>query len=219
MVYTPLASTADLEASSLVEVVRDVPEPHRAALMIRASRSIESQCERRFAPFTITETGRASTVDIDDSGGDIGGPVPWAVSIAQSRARSLGGAGDLVRHIFLREYPPQWSELWVGALVSVWVDPGLAGSYQVPLGGVQYEPDTGHIRLALGTYVPMGSTVRVTYSGGYSPVPDDLLQACLYEATEMAFHELLPEKKGDVDMGALASIKDRMLAGYVREQP
>ncbi len=218
MAYTPLAQSSDLQASPLVEVFRDITA-HESALLTRASRSIEAICERRLTPFTITESSRADTLDIDDDGGDIGGPVQWAASLAQSRSRALGGDGGMVRHLFLREYPPQWADLWVGALVAVWSDPALAGSFQIPLPGIQYEPDTGHVRLSLGTYVPTGSTLRVTYSGGYNPVPDDLIQASLYAATEMALIELTPEKRGDVDVGELRSVKDQLLAPYMREQP
>jgi hypothetical protein len=83
---------------------------------------------------------------------------------------------------------------------------------------VQYETDTGHVRFNLGSYVPQGSTLSVTYSGGYSTIPDELVQACILRAAKIALVDLNPQQKNavDIDVQNLESeIKD-LLTDYVR---
>lgn len=219
MAYTPLATVNDLVATPLSEIVRDFPGAQDGTLMVRASRSVETYCERRLAPFTKSETKRVDDYDVEDQDADWSGPLPSSAILGLSRARSMGGASALVRTINLREWPPRWEELWTGSLVSVVAYPPLAGSVTIPTSGIQFEPDIGHMRLSLGTYVPMGSTVVITYTGGYTTVPDDLIQATIFEAIEQAFVWISSERKGDVDLSELRTKKQELLAPYVREQP
>lgn len=218
MAYTPLAQASDFDATPLAEIIRDMSTQQQTSLLIKASRSIEAYCERRLSPFSITETHRADDFDVEDQDADYAGPLPSSALLGMSRARSMGGASTLVRTLNLREWPPLWPDLWVGSVTSVTAYPPLAGSVSVATSGIQFEPDTAHIRFALGTYIPMGSTVAVVYSGGYNPVPDELVQACLFEAAEQAFIWISPGRSGDLNIADLRLKREELLAPYCREQ-
>ena len=53
--------------------------------------------------------------------------------------------------------------------------------------------DVGHVWFQLGLFLPIGSRVRVTYSGGYTTTPASLVKACCYMAASLVIRELQPE--------------------------
>ncbi|RCH70441.1 hypothetical protein DT019_02850 [Streptomyces sp. SDr-06] len=185
-------------------------------LMLQATRACESACDRRLAPFTgVVETQRADAMDIEDAM-DAYVPLDPTSQLGFSRAQSLGST-LLTRHFWVREHPPRYPELWTGSISSISLFRSFSGQQSVSVSAIQYEPDTGHVRFALGTFVPPGTTIQVVYSGGYSTVPADLVQACQYMAASMAVKQLDPvDGRSGHDPDALRSDALEMLAPYTR---
>jgi hypothetical protein len=44
----------------------------------------------------------------------------------------------------------------------------------------------------LGLFIPIGSWIKVTYSGGYTTVPADLVRACKWMAAAIICREIDP---------------------------
>ena len=183
--------------------------------MTRASRAVESYCNARLSPFTLTESCRAQAVDPDEQI-DAYTPLDQIGMLGLSRAQSLGSS-ELVRHTWVRERPRVWVDQWVGSVSNVVIYRSFSGSQTVTASALQYETDTGHIRFAFGTYVPQGSTIVVTYSGGYNPIPDDLIQATVYKATEIALLDLEPEARPEIDLSELIAATATLLSPYVAD--
>ena len=115
-----------------------------------------------------------------------------------------------------------WEELWTGSVTAIELRRAFGGNYDyapADLANVQFEPENGHIRLQLGTFAPIGTTVRVTYTGGYAPVPDDLIQATILRAAMLALTEMLPmaAKAGDLDRAQLERDFELLAGPYVRQ--
>jgi len=223
--YTPLASYADLSAGPLVAITSSFTGGEQTNLMTRASRALEVQAGRRLAQFSgLVETHTLQALDIDDA--EVGAyvPLPESAVMGISRAQSLG-ISNLVRHLWLNQYPGDlWPELWLNAtsplsnIASIVVYRSFSGSETLDVSALQYESDKGHIRLALGTFAPQGSTAVITYSGGYATVPDDLKQLAIFKATEMALLDLDPEARADhgVDLSEIRQYIADGLAPYMR---
>ena len=216
--YSPLATVSSASSTPLNNIIKNFSATEQTNLMTRASRAIETYCQRRLTPFTgLVESQRAQAVDPDEQM-DTWVPLDTAGALGMSRAASLG-ANDLVRHFWVRQYPPVWEDLWTGSITSIAIYRAIAGSQTITdMTNVQYETDTGHVRFNLGSYVPQGSTLSVTYSGGYSTIPDELVQACILRAAKIALVDLNPQQKNavDIDVQNLESeIKD-LLTDYVR---
>jgi hypothetical protein len=163
-------------------------------LLGEATRVCESECGRRLAPFTVTETTRADGIDPDEYPSGASLPMPIQGTIGWSEALALGG-NDLVRHCWLSEFPCRYQDLWAYTDVSVTVIRSYAGTETLQAAQILDGPDnTGHLWFQIGTLVPVGSRVRPTYSGGYTvAVPADLVRACKYMTAWMIITELNPE--------------------------
>lgn len=180
-----------MRSGAFADLVRDFTDPVLDHLMMRATRLCESATDRRLAPFTnITETQRAQALDVDDIT-EIPGPMEPSAQLGFSRAQSLG-TSQLVRHFWLREHPARFPEMWSGSITSINLLRSYSGTQAVVPNTTQYEPDTGHCRFQLGTYVPTGTTIVVTYSGGYSTTPLDLEQANEFMAASLVLKQLDP---------------------------
>ena len=221
MAYTPLATVANLTATPLAAIVRSFSAGEEQNLLIRASRAIEAACDRHLSPFTgLVETTRAQAIDPDEMV-DAYTPLDEQGALGMSRAQSLG-AGELVRQAWLREAPPRWPELWTGpggtgaAIQSITILRAFSGSQTIVPNTVQFEPDTGHVRFVLGTFIPQGSTLVFAYSGGYNPVPDDLIQATIWKAAELALIDMEPASRPEVDLVELREGIATLIAPYVR---
>jgi len=177
---------ADLASKYLQPVIND--------MLLEATRQCEDEIGRRLVPYTTTETFRAEGVDPDEYGGSAMVPMSIQATLGMSYAQSLGG-GDLVRHLWLDQKAPKYPEMWAYSGVSIVIIRSYGGTQNLPasaiLGGP--EPDTGHIWFQLGTFLPVGSRVAVTSTGGYSiAIPASLVRACKYLTAYHIIRELDP---------------------------
>lgn len=215
---TPLADFNDAVSwMAGAEILRNVTDPAaQTRLMTWATRSIENQCERRLAPFTgLTESQRATGVD---TGILAGSDMPLDLTGALGRSQALAFAStNMVRDIWLREYAPVLQDQWSYTvtqiqLVRAYGDTELVNPSQIE----GPEPDTGHLRFRLGTFIPEATTVRVTYDGGYQQVPDDLQLACIYRAFKFAVIGAEPETRKEMSTAELDAEVLTLIAPYIR---
>lgn len=213
---TPLATVAQFQSNPLANLTSGFSTQAQADLMVYATRECESACDRRLTPFTnVVETQRADSLDVEDAL-DSYVPLDPTSQLGFSRAQSLGST-LLVRHFWLREHPPRFQEMWTGSITSLALLRSFSGTQAVTLSTVQYEVDTGHVRFALGTFVPPGTTIVATYSGGYSTVPADLVSACMFMAGSLAVKMLDPvDGRSGHDPDALRAEAIEKLGPYVR---
>lgn len=213
---TPLASVSNFVEGPFANLVSGYSVQASTNLMLQATRACESACDRRLAPFTgVVETQRADAMDIEDAM-DAYVPLDPTSQLGYSRAQSLGST-LLTRHFWVREHPPRYPEMWTGSIGGIMLYRSYSGAQTVTVTTTQFEPDTGHCRFALGTFVPPGTTIQVTYSGGYATVPADLVQACQYMAASMAVKQLDPvDGRSGHDPDALRADALEMLAPYTR---
>jgi hypothetical protein len=213
---TPLATVAQFTEGAYADLVRNYSTQSILDALIEATRECEGQAERRLAPFTKTESHRATGVDPDEYAGSGNLPLDIYGQLGRSYAYSLG-AMSLVRHVWLDEYAPRYPELWQYSNVSITVDRSYGGSQILNSGQFQQpDPDTGHVFISLGVFVPIGSFIKVTYSGGYQTVPGDLSRACKYLAAAHIIDELDPKASTGHDSEGLRSRAADILVGYGR---
>lgn len=216
--FTPLASATDFTdfGDGLAELVRDFSSPAKDKLMLRATRAVESRCDRRFAPFTITETIRAH--GIDPAAAESGGlPMDLLGALGRSRARAFG-ATNQVRDVWLREYAPLYADMWTYTVSNVTLARAWGDTQTVnPTSLEGPEPDSGHLRFRLGTFIPVGTTIRVTYSGGYTlSVPEDLVDATIYTAAKLAIVATEPQSRSGMNLDELDGQILELLAPFIR---
>lgn len=84
--------------------------------------------------------------------------------------------------------------MWIYPDVQVLILRSSGGSQLIePSRLVGPEPDSGHVWFPSGAYLPAGSLIRVTYSGGYTrAVPASLSRVCQLMAAHLAVTELRP---------------------------
>lgn len=213
----PLATTADFNEGPFANLTAGFDARAHARLMLTATRSCESACDRRLAPFTgLVETQRADAMDIEDAL-DAYIPLDPTAQLGFSRAQSLGST-LLTRHFWVREYPARYPELWSGSISALSLIRSFSGTQQVQVSTLQFEPDTGHCRFQLGTFAPPGTTIQAVYSGGYSvAIPADLVEACRFMAASIAVKQLDPDaRESGHDPNALRAEAMEILAPYVR---
>lgn len=213
----PLATTADFNEGPFANLTAGFDSRAHNRLMLSATRSCESACDRRLAPFTgLVETQRADAMDIEDAL-DSYIPLDPTSQLGFSRAQSLGST-LLTRHFWVREYPARYPEFWTGSVSGLHLFRSFSGDQVVQVSTLQFESDTGHCRFQLGTFVPPGTTIQVTYSGGYSTVPADLMEACRFMAASIAVKQLDPDaRESGHDPNVLRAEAMEMLAPYVRK--
>lgn len=212
----PLASVNDFTEGPFADLVAGYSPPAIATVLIRATRACESICDRRLAPFAgLKETQRAEALDVEDAL-DAYIPLDPTSQLGFSRALSLGST-LLVRHCWVRQNPPQYAEYWDGEIESITLYRSFSGIQIVDVSQIQYEPDTGHVRFQLGTFIPPGTTLSVVYSGGYTTVPADLVQACKLMAASMVVRELDPVQSSGHDPDLLHANAELYLDGYMRD--
>lgn len=214
---TPLATVAQFTEGPFANLVSGYSTQAQTDLMLQATRACESACDRRLAPFTgVVETQRADAMDVEDAL-DAYVPLDPTSQLGFSRAQSLGST-LLTRHFWVREFPARFPEYWTGAISSINLYRSYSGQQSVAVNTIQYEPDTGHCRFQLGTFVPPGTTIQVTYSGGYSTVPADLVLACMYMAASIAVKQLDPvDGRSGHDPDAMRADALELLAPYTRK--
>ena len=212
----PLCSTANFTSSAFADLVAGYSEPALSDLMSESTRACEGAAGgKRLAPFTITETTRADGVDPDEYPAGASLPMPIQGTVGWSEALALGGGSDLVRHCWLTQVPPRYPDLWAYSGVSVTVIRSYSGTQQYNASQLLDGPDnTGHLWFQIGSLVPIGSRVRVTYCGGYTvAIPADLVRAGRLMAAWMVLTELDPQDSGR-DPDRLYGSAMKILARY-----
>ena len=192
---TPLCSAAQFSEGAFADLAAGYTGTALADLMVEATRACESECGRRLAPFTITESHRAEGIDPDEYADSANLPMDLQGTLGRSYAYALG-ASTLVRHCWLDEYAPRYQDLWSYSVSpTVTLVRSYGGSETLTASQIiGPEPDSGHVWFQLGTFLPIGSLIRVTYSGGYTvAIPGDLVRANKFMAAWMAIKELNPE--------------------------
>lgn len=213
----PLCSPSDLTAGAFADLTRAFDPGDLEAICEEATRACESEVSRRFAPFTITESLRADAVDPDELGALSSGiPLDLNAALGASYASALGGSvGSLVRRLWLSEFAPLYTELWAYSNVSLQATLSIGGTQPIHvLRGPM--PDSGMVWLNLGTFLPQGSLVEVTYSGGYQTYPADLRRAGKYMAASICCRELDPTMTGPHNADSLEDLACRRLQPYRR---
>jgi hypothetical protein len=163
-------------------------------ILIEATRWCEDQTGRRLAPFTVTETNRASGIDPDEYAATSSMPTSIQGTLGMSEASSLS-VTNLVRHHWLREYPVRYAEMWAYTGITITVFRSYGGSQAISTGQVIEGPDElGHIWFQLGQFIPIASYIQVAYSGGYTvATPGSLVRAAKFAAAAIVIDELNPE--------------------------
>lgn len=193
----PLCTAAQFTASPFADLVSGYTPQGLSDLLAEATRACESECSgRRLAPFTgLTETHRASAIDPDEYSDQSNLPMDIQSTLGASYAQSLG-ASELVRHCWVDQTAPLYQDMWAYSDVSVTIIRSYGGTQQLANSQILNgpEPETGHLWFMLGLFLPVGSRVQVTYSGGYTvAVPADLVRACRLMAAWAVVCELNPE--------------------------
>lgn len=215
---TPFVNAAQVKAFGsygIGNLLRKFDDPTIEGYAITATRAIETRCDRRLAPFTITETSRAEGVDTDEYGRS---DLPLDLQGSLGRSKSIAfGATSLVRHFWLRNHAPIYQDLWAYSGIQVVLVRSFGDTQQIPASQLEGpEADTGHCRFRLGTFVPIGTTLRVTYSGGYQTIPEDLEQACIFQIAKFAILAAEPDQRKDMSTAELDGELTALLAPYAK---
>lgn len=202
----------DLASQYTTEALNDI--------MIEATRACEDEVHRRLAPFTgLQETHRADSTDADEYADAAGLPMPIQGTLGWSFATSIG-ATNLVRHMWVEQYPgSKYADLWAYSDVTVEVILSYGGTPQT-LSAAQIldgPDDQGHIWFQLGQFIPLGSRLRVTYSGGYQTVPAGLVRACRFMAAYFCVRDLDPDATTQHDPDQLHADALIRLAPFVQD--
>lgn len=212
----PLASSADMQDGQFADLVRDYSTGALDQLMVEATRVCEGIAGRRLAPFTgVPETHRATGIDPDEYTEAANFPLDLQGTLGRSYSNALGG-GDQVRHVWLNEHAARYPEMWTYTNVQVTILRSYGGSQTVAAASlIGAEPDSGHIWFTLGTFLPLGSLIRVTYDGGYTTVPADLGRAGKLQAAVLVLGEIDPAgTQFGHDPGALRKQAEEILCRY-----
>lgn len=207
-----------MQTGAFADLIRSFPAQAVTDIMIEATRACETECQRRLAPFTgHVETHRAEGIDPDEYTDAANLPLDLQGTLGRSYAYALG-ASSLIRHCWLNEFAPLYQEYWTYSGVALTVVRSYGGSENLSPG--QYvgpEIDSGHVWFNLGKFIPVGSLIRITYSGGYATVPADLVRACKYLAASIAARELDPIQGGHShNPDELEALAVSWLSPYVR---
>jgi hypothetical protein len=212
----PLATSADMQSGQFADLVRDYSITDLDQLMVEATRVCEGVAGRRLAPFTgLPETHRATGIDPDEYTDAANVPLDLQGTLGLSYSNALG-AGDQVRHCWLNEFAPRYAEMWTYTNVQVTLLRSYGGSQTVGSTTlIGAEPDSGHIWFSLGTFLPIGSLIRVQYDGGYTTVPADLGRACKLQTAVLVLGEIDPAgTQFGHDPGALGKQAEDILCRY-----
>jgi hypothetical protein len=213
----PLCAAAQFTEGPFADLSSGLSAGALADYLIEGTRLCETETSRRLAPFTITETHRADMIDVDEYSDSSNLPMDIQSTLGMSYASAMG-ASSLVRHCWLDEYASRYQDLWSYSGVSVTIHRSYGGTQVLAptqiLSGP--EPDTGHLWFQLGLFLPIGSRVQVTYSGGYTiAVPADLVRATKLMTASIIVRELNPEDAShDPDLLYTDALK--ILVSYLR---
>lgn len=215
---TTLAQISDFQIGPFGDLASALPPEALEAFLLEGTRMCEDETSRRLVPFTVTETHRASAIDPDEYAESANIPMDIQGTLGMSYATTLG-AVTLVRHCWLHEHPPRYQDMWAYSGLTVEIIRSYGGSETLIPSQVLDGPDeTGHVWFQLGQFIPVGSRVRATYSGGYSvAVPAPLVRACKLLTAEIIVRELDPDDPSvNHDPGMLHEDALMILSNWVR---
>jgi hypothetical protein len=214
---TPLCDWAQFTSGAFADLGRNYSVPAQTAVLLEATRLCEQATGRRLAPFTaMTESHRAQGMDPDEYADTSNIPIDIPGTIGRSYAAAVGTT-DLVRHCWLNEFAPRYPEFWSYSGVSITIIRSYGGTQALTTANIQGpEPDSGHVWFNLGTFLPIGSWVRFTYSGGYTTVPADLVRANKLMTASLIVRELQPSSQVR-DPELLRTEAEAALLGYGRD--
>lgn len=196
---TLLCTEAQFKTGAFADLVSKYPEQGLTDALSEATRECEDLCDRRLAPFTsLVETHRAEGMDPDEYTDAANLPMDLQGTLGRSYAYALG-ASTLVRHCWLDQFPPRYADLWSYSNVQVTIIRSYGGSENLTTATqiVGPELDSGHLWFQLGTFLPIGSLIRVTYGGGYTvAIPASLVRAGKYMTASIIVRELDPGSTG-----------------------
>ena len=196
MADTPplLCSPAQFTSAAFADLASALTGDALVEFLQEATRLCEEECGRRLVPYTLTETHRAEGMDPDEYTDSANLPMDLQGTLGRSYAYALG-ASTLVRHVWLSNYAPMYPEYWTYSNVSLNIIRSYGGSQEFNttqlLSGP--DPDTGHVWFQLGTFLPIGSLIYATYTGGYTTIPASLVRACKFMTAYLIVRELQPE--------------------------
>lgn len=192
---TPLCTADQFLSGPFGDLASQFQGPVLDQFLVEATRLCEDEAHRRLAPFTaIDETHRAEGIDPDEYADAANLPMSIQATLGNSYAQAVG-AQDLVRHCWVNESAPRFQELWEYSNVSVQIIRSYGGTQNVTAAQILNGPEvnTGHLWFQLGTFLPIGSRIQVTYSGGYVvAIPASLVRACRYMCASLIVRELDP---------------------------
>jgi hypothetical protein len=213
----PLCSAAAFTEGPFSDLASQLSDQALSDYLVEGTRLCETETGRRLAPFTITETHRADMIDPDEYSDTANLPMDIQSTLGMSYAAAMG-ASSLVRHCWVDEYACRYQDLWAYSGVSVTIIRSYGGTQILAptqiLNGP--EPDTGHLWFQLGLFLPIGSRVRIGYSGGYTiAVPADLVRANKLMTASIIVRELNPEDASH-DPDILYTDALKILVNYLR---
>lgn len=212
----PLCTYSQFTGGAFQDLVAGFSQDAVNDILIEATRKCEGITGRRLAPFTMTETQRASGIDPDEYAATSNIATSISGTLGMSEASSLS-VTNLIRHFWVREFPVRYQELWTYSGVAVTVYRSYGGNQAIASGQIILGPDDGgHLWFQLGQFIPVASYIQVTYSGGYTTTPADLLRACKFIAASIAIDELNPEDS-EHNPDRLMALGEKWLAGYMRD--
>lgn len=210
--FTSFGSNAELVQNNTIWTSTALTD-----LVNRATRIIEQRCDRRLSPFTnLVETHRADGVDVDGMMIDDSIPLDLIGALGRSRSNAYG-ATSLVRDFWLRQFPPVLQDAWTYSVTEIKLIRPYGDVQTVSLDTISGpDQDTGHVRVALGTFLPPGSIIRIVYDGGYTTAPDDLQQACIFQCVKLVLLGAEPEVRQGMSLAELDNEITALLVPYVR---
>lgn len=216
---TPLCTWGQLTQGAFKDLARNITDVGaQNALLLEATRMCErAAAGRRLVPFTaMTETHRAQGIDPDEYGSGSDLPLDQSGALGRSFAAALG-TQDMVRHCWLNQYAAHYPEMWTYTGVSFTIVRSYGGTQTLTATQMQGpEPDSGHVLFNLGLFIPIGSVIRVTYGGGYTTSPADLVRAGKLMTASLIVRELAPSAQGR-DPDLLANEAEAICASYSGE--
>lgn len=191
---TLLCAPQDLQTGAFADLTASFSDQALADICAEATRACETEVGRRLVSFTLTESHRAEGIDVDELGVlGSGIPLDLTATLGASYAASLGGGFNLVRRIWLNEHAPLYPDMWAYSGVTIVATTSVGGTNNVGPALAGPLADSGLVWFQLGTFLPPGTLVRATYSGGYTTIPADLRRAAKYMAASICVKELDPQ--------------------------
>ena len=125
--HTPLCTAAQFTEGPFGDLASAYSPTALTDVLIEATRMCESETSRRLAPFTVTETHRASVIDPDEYSDSANIPMDIQSTLGASYAQAIG-ASSLVRHVWVDECAVRYPDMWAYSNVSVTIIRSYGGT-------------------------------------------------------------------------------------------